>query len=236
MAWLAFSDTRAAYCGPGFALEPHQCAVATLVIALDEPFEYALPYDCASTARYRTSWVALIPANQKHHVVTHGEMLFIYLDALSSDVEVLGSGCLEQRRATALAHLGEGSHIDAVYDALGLFAPSQMRPDMKKAIACLNARPQDFSSVDELAAIAQLSPSRFQHVFKTLVGMPFRRYRKWRRMALAMREVANRQSLTRAAHCAGFSSSSHFSTAFKAMFGLCPSALLDILVWDGAVV
>jgi AraC-like DNA-binding protein len=37
-------------------------------------------------------------------------------------------------------------------------------------------------------------------------------------------------SLTKAAHAAGFASSAHFSAAFRDMFGMTPSALLQGLV------
>jgi AraC-like DNA-binding protein len=45
-------------------------------------------------------------------------------------------------------------------------------------------------------------------------------------MAVAGRELARSATLTEAAHAAGFASSAHFSTAFRAMFGLSPSGLL----------
>jgi AraC-like DNA-binding protein len=66
---------------------------------------------------------------------------------------------------------------------------------------------------------------RLQHLFREGHGVPFRRYRLWRRMALAMRVVRDGGTLTAAAHAAGFASSAHFSTAFRRMFGLAPSRL-----------
>jgi AraC-like DNA-binding protein len=45
-------------------------------------------------------------------------------------------------------------------------------------------------------------------------------------MACAGRELARSRSLTEAAYAAGFASSAHFSTAFRLMFGLSPSALM----------
>lgn len=64
--------------------------------------------------------------------------------------------------------------------------------------------------------------------FDSAVGMPFRRYRLWRRMAVVMQAIAGGESLTAAAHGAGFASSAHLSSAFRAMFGLAPSELIGL--------
>ena len=52
--------------------------------------------------------------------------------------------------------------------------------------------------------------------------MPFRRYKMWVRMGAAVRSMTAGRSLTEAALAAGFASSSHFSAAFREMFGLSP--------------
>jgi AraC-like DNA-binding protein len=54
-------------------------------------------------------------------------------------------------------------------------------------------------------------------------GVPLRRYKLWIGMGAAMRAIARDDSLTTAALEAGFSSSAHFSAAFREMFGLEPS-------------
>jgi AraC-like DNA-binding protein len=46
-------------------------------------------------------------------------------------------------------------------------------------------------------------------------------------MAVVAAELSRGATLTTAAHMAGFASSAHFSAAFRAMFGLAPSALLS---------
>jgi AraC-like DNA-binding protein len=47
-------------------------------------------------------------------------------------------------------------------------------------------------------------------------------------MGCAVRSMAAGQSLTDAALIAGFSSSAHFSAAFKEMFGMAPSRLTQM--------
>jgi AraC-like DNA-binding protein len=72
----------------------------------------------------------------------------------------------------------------------------------------------------------------FRARFEAELGLPFRRYRLWRRMAWVMRTVAAGGTLTEAAHTAGFSSSAHLSSTFKRLFGLTAS---DLLAWRVAI-
>jgi AraC-like DNA-binding protein len=86
--------------------------------------------------------------------------------------------------------------------------------------------PDAFPSVDALSSALGLSRSRTQALFTAAVGMPFRRYRLWRRMAAVMARLQAGATLTQAALDAGFASPSHLATAFRTQFGLAPSALL----------
>lgn len=65
-----------------------------------------------------------------------------------------------------------------------------------------------------------LSPSRLRHLFVEQTGLAFRTYVLWLRMVRAVSIYAKGQSLTEAAHGAGFSDSAHFSRVFKRTFGL----------------
>lgn len=60
------------------------------------------------------------------------------------------------------------------------------------------------------------------------LGLPFRRYRLWRRMALVVRSIAQGRDLTAAALEAGFSSSAHLSSSFKRMFRLSASEVIAL--------
>ncbi len=75
------------------------------------------------------------------------------------------------------------------------------------------------------ASVACLSESRFSHLFVEETGLPFRTYVLWRRLMQAVERAAAGESLTSAAHQAGFSDSAHFSRTFHRMFGLPADAL-----------
>jgi AraC-like DNA-binding protein len=82
-------------------------------------------------------------------------------------------------------------------------------------------------SIDEAAAMACLSPSRFAHVFKQHVGLPFRRYMLWRKLTRAMLIIGRGRTIATAAHEADFADAAHLTRTFYRMVGLPPSALMQ---------
>lgn len=75
-------------------------------------------------------------------------------------------------------------------------------------------------NLDELASSMHLSTSRVQHLFLSELGVSYKRLQHWVRFRGAMRQFEKLNSLTDAALECGFSDSSHFSNAFKSMFGV----------------
>lgn len=80
--------------------------------------------------------------------------------------------------------------------------------------------------LEEVADAVFLSPSRFQHLFSEEVGLPFRRYVLWRKLARSLVEVGRGSTLSAAAHASGFSDSAHLTRTFYQMFGIPPTAML----------
>lgn len=89
--------------------------------------------------------------------------------------------------------------------------------------------------VEEAAAAAKLSSSRFMHWFAEVSGMPFRAYLRWLRLQRAVRTLAGGSTLTEAAHMAGFADSAHLTRTFVATFGVRPAPLraAQIICSDG---
>lgn len=81
------------------------------------------------------------------------------------------------------------------------------------------------ATASKAAKVACLSESRFSHLFVEEVGLPLRTYVLWQRLMKAVELIARGESLTTAAHHAGFADSAHFSRTFYRMFGLPPVVL-----------
>jgi AraC-like DNA-binding protein len=232
---------RTLFLGRALGLSAHRNAVAVLCAGVDAPFEVARDPK-RSEGGYFTCRTALIPANTLHHLrCGEGTMAFLYVDARSDDFKRLAASMAVQHGRFSAQLSKEPSYLavlvalrdnapwretrSALAAVLGLSSPERGDERITAALHDLRAHPEDAHSLDEVAHKANLSASRFLHLFKTTTGVPFRRYRIWVRMGAAVRSMAAGQSLTEAALAAGFSSSSHFSAAFREMFGLPPSQL-----------
>jgi AraC family transcriptional regulator len=80
-------------------------------------------------------------------------------------------------------------------------------------------------TLDGLADIACLSPSRFRHLFIEETGMKIRPYILWRRFLYVWELLASGASLSSAAHAAGFADAAHLTRTSVRMFGFPPSAV-----------
>jgi AraC-like DNA-binding protein len=81
-------------------------------------------------------------------------------------------------------------------------------------------------SLDQAADKACLSSTRFAHLFKDQVGLPFSRYMLWRKLTRAMVAIASEGTIAAAAHAADFADAAHLTRTFYQMFGMAPSALM----------
>ena len=130
----------------------------------------------------------------------------------------------EPLREAFEAHLSHGAMLDIARAALAALAgetvPSLPDERIRRVIGHAAAHPD--LSLDAAAAGAgvYLSPSRLRHLFVEQTGLPFKTYMLWQRLVRALESYAVGQSLTEAAHLAGFSDSAHFSRVFKRYFGL----------------
>jgi AraC family transcriptional regulator len=79
-------------------------------------------------------------------------------------------------------------------------------------------------SLAEIAEIVCVTPEYLTDTFRRVEGTPFYRYHLRLRLAFALTMLTNCDNLTTLAIELGFNSHSHFSSAFKKVFGLTPSA------------
>jgi len=86
-------------------------------------------------------------------------------------------------------------------------------------------------TLEQVAGVAYLSPSRFRHLFAEQTGMALRPYILWRRFVSVWEHRMNGASLSAAAHAAGFADAAHLARTSRRMIGIPPS-LLDISAAD----
>jgi AraC-like DNA-binding protein len=107
-------------------------------------------------------------------------------------------------------------------------APPARRLDERvtKVLAAIQASDDLRMSIEYAAALAFLSPSRFAHLFKQQLGLPFRRYMLWRKLTRAMLGIGKERTIAAAAHASDFADAAHLTRTFYQMFGIPPSAML----------
>lgn len=112
--------------------------------------------------------------------------------------------------------------------ALRTGAPPSRRldPRITRVLATIRGADELRISIDEAAATVFLSPSRFAHLFKQQVGLPFRRYMLWRKLTRAMLVIGREKTIATAAHAADFADAAHLTRTFYQMFGIAPSVLM----------
>ena len=107
-------------------------------------------------------------------------------------------------------------------------APPSRRLDdrVTKVLAAIQASDDLRMSIEDAAAMAFLSPSRFAHLFKQQVGLPFRRYMLWRKLTRAMLAIGKEPTIAAAAHASDFADAAHLTRTFYQMFGIPPSVMM----------
>ncbi|MCP3102254.1 helix-turn-helix transcriptional regulator [Myxococcus sp. K15C18031901] len=173
-----------------------------------------------------------------------GEVLLLFVEPESRDGERLRAALdasvrlFDERERDALLaalpragpwpHDAIGPWMEATLDALAgpPGAPPPMHPRVRKLLQHLRAPsgPED-TSLEALAHVAGLSPSRLMHAFTASTGVPLRPYLLWLRLQRAAGAIAAGRPLGEAAHAAGFSDSAHLTRTFRRMFGTAPSLL-----------
>jgi AraC-like DNA-binding protein len=94
-----------------------------------------------------------------------------------------------------------------------------------RAVAYIKSHLDSPLTLEEVAAQAFLSPSRFRHLFVEQTGLALRPYILWRRFVAVWDLMAAGESLSTAAHRAGFADAAHLTRTSRRMFGFPPSGV-----------
>jgi AraC family transcriptional regulator len=146
---------------------------------------------------------------------------------LAVDAELTADGVGGRLAAESLAN------VLAVHLIRCLSAPRRpdRRPDgalpqrkLRGVVEYIEGRLDLGPSLEQMAAVAHLSPYHFARQFKAATGLPPHRYVITRRVERAMRllKADGDLSLAEVAACVGFSDQSQFSRHFKRLVGVTP--------------
>jgi AraC family transcriptional regulator len=123
-------------------------------------------------------------------------------------------GAITRAAQDVVRSLTAGVEPSLVSDERILRATAYIRSHLEKSL-----------SLEEIAEVACLSPSRFRHLFVEETGMALRPYILWRRFLRVWELMMAGESLSSSAHGAGFADAAHLTRTCRRMFGLPPSAL-----------
>lgn len=151
---------------------------------------------------------------------------YLLQDKLRSVLESMGN--------KLLCHANVLMFMNQLFEKLGRHAPNRASGRLRsKEIDSLfrasthlrDPLADRVPSVEELAAIANMSTTKFKSSFKQLFGSAPIQYRNKIRMEFAREEiVANRRTPTEISYLLGYSHPSNFTAAYKKFFGELPSA------------
>jgi AraC-like DNA-binding protein len=108
----------------------------------------------------------------------------------------------------------------------GVVPTRRLDARVTKVIDAIRASDDLRISLDKAAETAFLSSTRFAHLFKDQVGLPFSRYMLWRKLTRAMVAIGSETTIAAAAQAADFADAAHLTRTFYQMVGMAPSALM----------
>lgn len=98
-----------------------------------------------------------------------------------------------------------------------------IHPEISKAVRYINENVATVSSMEEVAAYVNLSPSHFAHLFKKELHIPPGKYLLEKKLVMANRLIHNGVGAIAAAEQCGFGNYSGFYRMYKKTFGTAPS-------------
>jgi AraC-like DNA-binding protein len=240
---LKFKDGLAVYIGNGIKTNLHRHYALEIALSFDKSFQII-----TNEKSYTDCTFAIIPKNIEHQFISSpGDFqVFIYLDPfhhlsnfLENEFELssliitdlainkkisfpsiqqwidVDNNNLFETISSLVQQLTRKSHIENKTDYRITKSFQFISDNLNKDI-----------SIKKIAESIFLSESRYAHLFKTQVGIPFRRYVLWLRMQKTIQSIMEGNSLTSASYDGGFSDLPHFNKVFQEMFGITPSAVL----------
>lgn len=224
------------YVRPSLRLDAHSGSVACLAIAVNGTFTIRADGSTGPARSQRADPASVQPPGRRRcrrdGVLLPRPRLGAARRLPPRNDRHKGADRHRHRREAALAEAASGLTDGETAHAGWTWPPHRGRSD---AAGLTDPRVRDAITAPPRAArVVGYGPRRPRGAVTVTVpasvsdhtGTSFRRYRLWLRMLRATELLPHRPDLITAARDAGFASSSHFSDAFHAMFGLRPRHLL----------
>ena len=191
--------------------------------------------------------VAAVAPDARHAITANGTVAFVYIEPESTTGRAAVRRLFAERRlapvdsalfgnlpAELLAAFQDPDVTEARLIDIGRALVSRLTGEVEistsdervsKVISWVNAQLATPIRLADAAVVAGLSPDRLRHVFVKHTGLPFRTHVLWLRLLKAVEAFSRGESLTNAAHQAGFADSAHLSRTFRRTFGVAASEL-----------
>lgn len=205
---------------------------------------------------WQTGDLAVVPPFQSHELACASRLIgCIMLEPEFLDREVLDNFLcsadgakvhseIASRARDVYAHLrrhpGSPPPLGDEFDKA--FFPARLEPRsidrrIEKVVRFINSDPGRSIGAQECAALVNLSFSRFLHLFRDEVGVPFRAFRAWKRARALLHHVNKNENLARVALDVGYPDSTCFSHSIRYVYGLTPRDIFAgsrrLAIYDG---
>ncbi|MDF3832096.1 helix-turn-helix domain-containing protein [Cupriavidus basilensis] len=231
--WL--DPDRVLYVGLLGAPSVRAIGAILLYVALDAPFRLSV-----ADGAWETAEIAMVPPYAPHRIVSDSRTLCGFLiEPETVDMSRLppllrgpGGALAAPRQAqhardliAQLRGMRRPALDPCLLDTLmlgGPLAPRTLDPRIDAAVRQIKGEPGGRSAATDHAREANLSFSRFLHLFKAEIGTPFRTFRTWKRARSLLHYVTQEANLADVALDTGYPDSTHFSHSIRRVYGLKP--------------
>ncbi len=210
---------------PAIVNQPHQHVAASLLIGLTAPIRVTVE------DRRVTERVVLVPPDVTQSLHSTGPVAVMHLDPddsawralarLDGLDEALQDHCCDAMNALVDAP-GESPVRHFLQHLRGVAAPLPLDPRIADACRCMRSDDR-VPAMEALAKQANLSPSRFRHLFREQLGVSLKRYQLHLKCQRALALWRNGMNFTELAVAAGFYDQPHLNRTLRAMFDALPS-------------
>ena len=233
MDWLGnvcFGNTSAIYTGRSGQNDLHAHAAIQIIFNPSQCIELI-----DANARPYSAHALYVPPMVTHLVPPDILGSILYIDAKSpllSELVVRQDQLViqELNRDTLPFELEDTDRIIiAKLDEVARREPNDRDIRLTTALEALAEKPGKIS-IEEAAAIVELSVSRLRALAQQQLGFPLATWVLWRKLERAAQSLARGMPLADAAIAGGFSDQAHFTRTMRRMFGITPMSARHSLI------